>query len=273
MIDTAADTPVWCKGKDEFLDIFSDAEKLESKFVLSGFGKEPEIVDVYRIPDFRLSDGKEAVTYKNLVLAVTDRPQMNVDLILPSSLFDHMKIPYPHRKQGGKTYHTDAITLEKAFEWFEQDVIDHEKYAKRYFTPTKGEYKDKFRYDEFPISFKEALIDIAFNRGTGVMASETIYDSLRANFRDGADNMPAAAVRTRQETFKDPDLEGGLRKRNVYRFLLAIRSLSGEYKLIAMRRFDRDEYDKNGKLVKSYLSKTFNLLSAPDRKQLQTELQ
>ena len=92
MIDTAADTPVWCKGRDEFLDIFSDAEKLESKFVLSGFGKEPEMVDVYRIPDFRLSDGKEAVTYKNLVLAVTDRPQMNVDLILLSSLFDHMRI-------------------------------------------------------------------------------------------------------------------------------------------------------------------------------------
>ena len=165
----------------------------------------------------------------------------------------------------------DTITLAKAFEWFEQDIKDQEDYARKYFTPTTGEYRGKFRYDDFPQSFKEALVDIAFNRGNKVMASQTIYDSLRANFRDGTDNMPAAAVRTRQEVFKDPKFEAGLRKRNTYRFLLAIRSLSGEYKLAAMRRFDRDEYDKNGNLVKSYYTKALEMLSPKDRKQLKKD--
>jgi len=165
----------------------------------------------------------------------------------------------------------DPITLEKAFEWFEQDIKDSESYARKYFTPTEGEYRGKFRYDDFSQSFKEALIDIAYNRGTKVMASDSIYNSLRANFRDGADNMPAAAVRTRQETFRDKNFEGGLRKRNVYRFLVAIRSLSGEYRLAAMRRFDRDEYDNNGNFVKSYFTTTKEMLSASAARQLQAD--
>lgn len=104
LIDTGADTPVWCKGEDEFKDIFPYAEKMESKFLLSGFGKEPEIVDVYKISEFKFSDGNESILYKNLVLAVTNRPQINVDLILPASMFDHMivevdrmtSVVYPH---------------------------------------------------------------------------------------------------------------------------------------------------------------------------------
>lgn len=104
LIDTGADTPVWCKGEKEFLDLFPDAEKLDSKFILSGFGKEPEVVDVYKLSEFSLTDGNEDVLYRNLVLAVTNRPQINVDLILPSSLFDHMiveidrmtSVVYPH---------------------------------------------------------------------------------------------------------------------------------------------------------------------------------
>ena len=165
----------------------------------------------------------------------------------------------------------DTVSLETAFKWFEQDIIDQAAYARKYFTPTSGEFNGRFKFDDFPQSFKEALIDIAFNRGNKAMASETIYNSLRANFRDGADNMPAAAVRTRQETFRKPSHEAGLRKRNVYRFLLAIRSLSGEYRLAAMRRFDRDEYDNKGNFVKSYYTKTLEMLSINDRKQVEKD--
>lgn len=92
LIDTGADTPVWCKGVSELEDIFGDVVKLDSQFVLSGFGKEPEIVDVFRIPEFMLTDGTDSIRYENFVLAVTDRPQMNVDMILPSSIFDHMSV-------------------------------------------------------------------------------------------------------------------------------------------------------------------------------------
>ena len=46
LIDTGADTPVWCKGLEELLDVFPGAEKKEPKYILSGFGREPEIVDL-----------------------------------------------------------------------------------------------------------------------------------------------------------------------------------------------------------------------------------
>ena len=92
LIDTGADTPVWCKGLEELLDVFPGAEKQEPKYILSGFGREPELVDVCRIPEFVLTDEAESILYRNFMLAVTDRPQMNVDLILPSSIFDHMKL-------------------------------------------------------------------------------------------------------------------------------------------------------------------------------------
>ena len=166
----------------------------------------------------------------------------------------------------------DPITIEKAFEWLEQDIKDNIKYARKYFTPTKGEFKGTFTYDTLPQSFKEAIVDIAFNRGTNVMASEKIYMSLRANFKGGYHFMPAAAVRTRQENFRDPKFEGGLRKRNVYRFLMAIKDLSGEYKLAAMRRFAQSKKDDNGNIIEpSYLKKTKALLSKEARKQLQRD--
>lgn len=92
LIDTGADTPVWCKGKDELIDVFPQADKIDSKFLLGGFGKEPELVDVFRIPQFVLTDGDASIVYRNLILAVTDRPSMGVDFILPASIFNHMRV-------------------------------------------------------------------------------------------------------------------------------------------------------------------------------------
>ena len=180
---------------------------------------------------------------------------------------------FGHTVKKGESYKEgDSISLEDAFVLFEKDMKQAEEYARYYFTPKKGD-KDygKYKYDNFDQSFKEALIDIAYNRGNKVMASEEIYKSLRANFSNGANNMPAAAVRTRQEQFNNPNHEGGLRKRNVYRFLLAIRDLPGEYKLAAMRRFDRDEYDNNGNPIKSYFTRTKELLNKNDRCRLQAD--
>ena len=92
MIDSGADTPVWCKGSQELLDVFPESELLEQRFILSGFGKQPEIVDVYKIKEFALTDGTEILKYQNFIVAVTDRPEMNLDMILPASVFDHMII-------------------------------------------------------------------------------------------------------------------------------------------------------------------------------------
>lgn len=92
LIDTGADTPVWCKGEEEFLDVYKDAERIPVKFLLSGFGKGIDVVDVYRIPIFELTDGTQSVFFKNLVVAITNRPEMDLDMVLPVSIFRHMKI-------------------------------------------------------------------------------------------------------------------------------------------------------------------------------------
>ena len=92
LYDSGADTPVWCKGAQELVDVFPDAALVKQRFVLSGFGKEVEIVDVYRIQEFVLTDGISAIRYQNFIVAVTDRPEMNLDLILPASIFDHMVV-------------------------------------------------------------------------------------------------------------------------------------------------------------------------------------
>ncbi len=92
LIDSGADTPVWCKGKEEFCDIYEDAERIPVKFLLSGFGTGIDVVDVYKIPVFELTDGVNSIHFQNLVVAITDRPEMDLDMVLPVSIFRHMKI-------------------------------------------------------------------------------------------------------------------------------------------------------------------------------------
>lgn len=120
------------------------------------------------------------------------------------------------------------ITVTQAFEYLAQDIKDKENEARKHF--------DEF--DILPTSLKEAIIDIAFNRGHKAMSSESVYRSLRANLKLGENNYPAAAVRTRQEFKTNGKFTAGLRRRNCYRFLLAIRDLSPDMQLAAMRRFE-----------------------------------
>lgn len=63
LIDSGADTPVWCKGKEEFCDIYEDAERIPVKFLLSGFGTGIDVVDVYKIPVFELTDGVNSIHF------------------------------------------------------------------------------------------------------------------------------------------------------------------------------------------------------------------
>ena len=95
LVDSGADTPVWTQGADRLKDIFGDrAEKVPGKkFLLSGFGKGAEIVDVFIIKDLDLKadesadDKEDRIIFKNLTVACTSRPMMVADLILPSSAF------------------------------------------------------------------------------------------------------------------------------------------------------------------------------------------
>lgn len=91
LIDTGADTPVWTRGSERLLNAFH-AERIENKhFLLSGFGKEEEMVDVYRIYDLTLKgDGEDKIIFKSMIVACTERPSMAATLILPATAFSHM---------------------------------------------------------------------------------------------------------------------------------------------------------------------------------------
>lgn len=92
LIDTGADTPVWTQGSTPLVKLLS-AKKIPGKhFVLSGFGKTPEIVDVYEIPELKLVDesGKDEILFKDMVVACTSRPNMIANLILPATVFSNM---------------------------------------------------------------------------------------------------------------------------------------------------------------------------------------
>ncbi|MCM1219506.1 MAG: hypothetical protein NC548_33925 [Lachnospiraceae bacterium] len=91
LIDTGASVPVWCAGEQLLKVYYPDCTKLDAAFSLHGFGTGQEIVPVYVIPQFVLSDGKQCITYKNITVAVTKR-DFTFDLILSYSLFNKMNI-------------------------------------------------------------------------------------------------------------------------------------------------------------------------------------
>ena len=90
LIDTGADTPVWTQGGETLMDTFK-AQKIPDKvFLLSGFGKQPEVVDAYNISDLTISDGNgNHIVFRNLTVACTERPNMVAFLIMPATALTH----------------------------------------------------------------------------------------------------------------------------------------------------------------------------------------
>lgn len=54
LFDTGADIPVWTQGSVALGKAFNTEKIEDKKFLLSGFGKEPEIVEAYRVSDLVL---------------------------------------------------------------------------------------------------------------------------------------------------------------------------------------------------------------------------
>lgn len=93
MFDTGATMPVWCKSEGLFHVVFPDAELLEKKFLLSGFGKVAEIVDVYKIPVFYITDGDSTLEFRNLHIATS----FNRDVYYISPVVHEVKAEYIKR--------------------------------------------------------------------------------------------------------------------------------------------------------------------------------
>ncbi len=90
LFDTGATMPVWCSSEGLFKIVFPDAILLDEKFVLSGFGKTPEIVNVYKIPVFYLKDDNSSLEFRNLHIATSFGRSFGCDLILSYTMFTKM---------------------------------------------------------------------------------------------------------------------------------------------------------------------------------------
>lgn len=91
LVDTGARVPVWCAGEDELKSLYPNCIQDNSVFLLSGFGKGHEVAKVYTIPNFTLSDGKDAINYKNLSVAVINK-DFSFSMILSYTMFNKMNI-------------------------------------------------------------------------------------------------------------------------------------------------------------------------------------
>lgn len=92
LIDTGADTPVWTSGETLFLRAFPDAELVDDiLFELGGFGKESELVPVYKIPKFVLKCDYDnnVIVFNNLLVACYVKNSISTPLILSATMFKH----------------------------------------------------------------------------------------------------------------------------------------------------------------------------------------
>lgn len=99
MLDTGADIPVFCKGYDLFKAIFLSND-LDIVFYkdssISGFGLHKETTRLYNFSDFYLSDGSSTICYKNMKIAITDKPNIPCDIILSASMFIKMRYMFDY---------------------------------------------------------------------------------------------------------------------------------------------------------------------------------
>lgn len=150
------------------------------------------------------------------------------------------------------------INVDTAFNWIVSDIKYFEEKIKNMKIGKDADERFSKYFDQLPLSLREAVIDVAFNRDADKLESADEYKHLRANIKNGDENLPASAMRLRQNfsqyTHKQKlghTFTTGLMKRNVYRFLLAIRDFDAEYRAAAKRRFENEN---------SYYSETIDLL-------------
>jgi len=87
LLDSGAESPVWCSGETGFLAAYPDAVRIDQKTKIFGFGKEAEMASVFIIPEFVLSDASESYRIKNLQVAVCYHPLVGCDFIMSDTMF------------------------------------------------------------------------------------------------------------------------------------------------------------------------------------------
>ena len=100
LVDSGAETPVWCAGETEFLAAYPDAVRQAWNTDIRGFGKMAENGAVYAIPQFELTDGNSTYRIVNLLVAVCSHPQIGYDFVLSETMFS--KTNTYHNRIGEK---------------------------------------------------------------------------------------------------------------------------------------------------------------------------
>jgi len=100
MLDTGAETPVYCMTEKELLKAFPSAIKKEETYKLTGFGKGAVEASAFVIPDFRLEKGDACYCIKNLQILQTYRPDIGCDFLLSDTIFSNVDtFIYRHGKK------------------------------------------------------------------------------------------------------------------------------------------------------------------------------
>ena len=122
-------TPPQKGGNAEIYAKKCETEKADKKFLLSGFGRKPEVVDIYKIPEFFIKDEKGILTFQNLYIASSFGRNFGCDLILSATMFKHMDYSILNRKRNTSVleikydrdlYYTQLILNQKNSEFTEK---------------------------------------------------------------------------------------------------------------------------------------------------------
>lgn len=140
MLDTGADMPVWCGSEGLLKIVFPKVELVDKKFLLSGFGRKPEVADIYKIPEFIIRTEKDNLIFKNLFMASSFGRNFGCDLILSATMFKHMDYSILNRKKNSSVleitydrdvYYTQLIPnlrrsdfIEKIFSFSSENLED-----------------------------------------------------------------------------------------------------------------------------------------------------
>lgn len=99
LIDTGAQTPVFCKGVHHFLDFAEPFGKVTEEGITEfyGFGKEPIAATIFCMEDFALTDdANNCIHFKNFKVLVVDDRHYEFDLILPAPMFKKTKYSFDY---------------------------------------------------------------------------------------------------------------------------------------------------------------------------------
>ena len=100
MLDTGAETPVYCMTENDLLRAFPSAIKKEETYKLTGFGVGAVDAASFIIPEFKLEKDGSCYIIKNLQILQTYRPDIGCDFLLSDTVFSNVDtFIYRHGKK------------------------------------------------------------------------------------------------------------------------------------------------------------------------------